>query len=311
MATALMGSPAAGQGEWPSRRFGHDDLGRAQRFVTGKRRRGLRSSPGDAAPAQDSCQDISPDERERLLLAHLPQVRSIAFRVGGRLPQHVAGEDLYHAGVVGLIEAVDHYDPRKNSRFPAYAQFRIRGAMLDSLREADWGSRLLRRRERQLERETARLHEELGRPPDDLEAARSMRMSIGEYRRLTADLRCLRLESLGEKGTGDGPKLAEPRAGGHDPFELCLRAEIGAIVAAATGEMDERERRVLGLYYGEELTMKEVGRALGVGESRVCQLHGAALDKVRAHLGNRKTAGQGNEMVRARGKARQIRSRSE
>lgn len=308
MATALTRDPLSRRGKWLNRQTGHDARTRTRRFVPEERRWRLRPSPKESAPVHESCRSLSPDERERLLLAHLPQVRSIALRMRGHLPPQVPGDDVFQAGVVGLIEAADHYNPRKDTGFSTYAQFRVRGAMLDNLRASDWSPRGLRRRGRQLERETARLRAKLGRSPDEFETARAMGMGIDEYRRVALDLQSLRFEGLDEECSVDSPKFADPRSGGPDPFELCLRAEIGTIVAAASGEMSELERRVLDLYYGEELTMKEVGQALGVGESRVCQLHAAAITRLQARIAQRPAADRKNAKIYARGKATRIRS---
>ncbi|HVB98655.1 MAG TPA: FliA/WhiG family RNA polymerase sigma factor [Candidatus Dormibacteraeota bacterium] len=292
MATALVGSQSFGRGQWPGHRSAEEVGRNASRRAFGKRLIPYRPASGDSLFRRPPRPRISPDERERLLMAHLPQVRSIASRLRRRLPPQAGEEDLFHAGVVGLIEAVDRYDPRKGAPFAAFADFRIRGAIFDCLREIDWGPRRLRRCGRQLGAVKESLRKELGRSPDEFESAWAMRLGVEEYRRLIAELRGLRLETLDEEAAGEPRRFSEPHAQGCDPFELCLRAGIGAIVAESAAGLDERERRVLALYYDEELKMKEVAGALGVGESRVCQLHVAALGKVRARLGERNSRRQ-------------------
>lgn len=265
MATALMERQTLGSGSWCGLRRGYPAGGNL-RWPAAQRR------------------SISTGERERLLLAHLPQVHSIANGLRRRFPPHVSEEDLFHAGVVGLIEAVDRYDPRKSPGFHAFAELRIRGAIFDSLREMDWGPRRLRRCGRQLDRVRENLRGQFGRPADEFELARAMGLGIDEYRHLLAELGGLHLESLDDPSLANSVKFPEPRTQGSDPSALCWRVEIAAIVAETAGKLTWRERRVLALYYGEELTMKEVAGELGVAESRVCQLHAAALGKLRARI---------------------------
>jgi RNA polymerase sigma factor for flagellar operon FliA len=227
-----------------------------------------------------------PEERERLLLEHLPQVRYIARRIHDRLPAQVPLEDLVHAGVVGLIDAVEKFDPGKNVLLKSYAKFRIRGAILDSLRELDWSPRHLRRQARQIEEAHRDLKLRLGRVASEPEA--ELRMSLDEFQHLLGELRGLDLGSLQAEFT-DGKSDEETiscKLGGtdKDPFFLCLRGELQSLVANALGDLEKKERQVVTLYYLEELTMKEVGVVLGVGESRVSQIHSVALVRLRARL---------------------------
>ena len=233
---------------------------------------------------------LDPEERNRLLIEHLPQVQYIARRVHDRLPSQVPIEDLYHAGVLGLMEALERYDPEKQVQFKSYAKFRIRGAVLDSLREMDWSPRSLRRQAREVEQAHERLRQRLGRGPTELEAAEELGLSIEEYQRLIGDLGGLGIGSL-EKETGENgeeTELLRYRADAdEDPYALCLRSELQERVAEAIRELEAQEQQVLGLYYQEELTMREVGEVIGVGESRVSQIHSAALVKLRSRLRRR------------------------
>jgi RNA polymerase sigma factor for flagellar operon FliA len=237
--------------------------------------------------------EIDAAERDRLLLEQIPQVRYIAARIHDRLPQSVALEDLVHAGVLGLIDALHKYDPGKNVQFKSYAKFRIRGAILDSLRELDWSPRDLRRKARRMENTHRRLKAELGRAASEPELAAAMGMDLEEFYRLLRDLRGLDLGSLQVEPSENHaePELYRylPGGGDHgggdeDPFYLCLHSEMKEMLARAIGELPERERQVLALYYYEELTMKEIGQVLGVGESRISQIHSAALVRVRSQL---------------------------
>jgi len=228
------------------------------------------------------------EERERMLMEQLPQVRYIARRIHERLPRHVPFEDLVHAGVVGLIDALQKFDRSKHVQFGSYAKFRIRGAILDSLREMDWSPRDLRRKARQLEEAHNRLSSELGRNPSESELAAAMGLDLHGLQVLLGEIDGLEVGSLRVLSPRDGAEedLCEYLA--NDPEEtpllFCLRSEMKELLARAIAELPEKERQVLALYYFEELTMKEVGAVLGVGESRVSQIHSMAVIRLRARL---------------------------
>jgi RNA polymerase sigma factor for flagellar operon FliA len=231
---------------------------------------------------------MDPEERERLLLEHLPQVRYIARRIHDRLPAQVPLEDLIHAGVIGLIDAVEKFDPSKNVLLKSYAKFRIRGAILDSLRALDWSPRHLRRRARLIGEAHRDLKLRLGRTATEPELAVELGMSLQDFQHLLGELRGLDLGSLQAESTdskSDDEVISyQPGGADRDPFFLCLRGEMKSLVAAALEELDEKERQVVTLYYLEELTMKEVGLVLGVGESRVSQIHSVALVRLRVRI---------------------------
>src|ERR1700730_1252790 len=229
-------------------------------------------------------------ERERLLNENLPEVRYTARRIHDRLPSHVPFEDLVHAGILGLIDAVDKFDPGKNVQLKSYARFRICGAILDSLRQMDWSPRNLRRQARRIEEAHREIAAELGRAPSEPELAARLGLPLEEFQRLLGELRGLDLGSLqahSEENGGDDVAAAVAIRPEEDPFQLTLRSEMRALVAQAIEQLDERERQVLGLYYLEELTMKEVGVLLEIGESRVSQIHPAALIRLRSRLHGR------------------------
>ncbi len=235
-----------------------------------------------------SRQTKDAEERERLLLEHLPQVRCIARRIHDRLPSHVPLEDLIHAGVVGLIDAVEKYDPGKNVELKAYAKFRIRGAILDSLRELDWGPRQLRRQARRIEEAHRDLQSRLGHVASEPELAAELGMSLREFQELLGEVRGLDLGHLHAEST-DTKSIEDVASGKHgladkDPFFLCLSGEMQSLIGTALEDLDEKEKQVMTLYYLKELTMKEVGFVLGVGESRVSQIHSIALVRLRARL---------------------------
>ena len=227
-------------------------------------------------------------QREQLLLDHLPHVHHIARRIHYRLPPQVPLEDLVHAGILGLMDAVQKFDPRRNVRLKHYAEFRIRGAILDSLREVDWGPRALRRKARKLEEAVSRCRARLGREPSEPEIAGELGISPKALNELRADLRGLNLSNLQNEEPSvpnrTGPATTAPMSDNDDPFECALREEMSGLLTRAMAELPSREREVLFLYHFRELSMKAIGVALGVGESRISQIRSAGLVHLRAAL---------------------------
>jgi len=227
-------------------------------------------------------------DSEQLLLEQLPQVKYIARRIHERLPQHVPFDDLLHAGIVGLIDAMHKFDAAKNVRFASYAKFRIRGAILDSLRDMDWSPRDLRRKARRLEAAMQQLQAELGHSASEPELAKAMGMSLEDFQHMLDEIRGLEVGSLQIESLEDGREtdLGEtlPGPADQDPLTLYLKQERKQVLADAIRQLPEREQQVLALYYQEELTMKEVGAVLGVGESRVSQIHSMAVARLRSLL---------------------------
>ena len=226
-------------------------------------------------------------EQERVLLEHLPVVRFLARRIHERLPQHVEIEDLISAGVVGLMDAFAKFDPEKKVQFRSYAQFRIRGAILDSLRTLDWSPRELRRKGRAVEEAIRVLTSRLGRAPSESEVAQEMTISLDEYQQLLGDLKGLEIGTLHverNEDSGDEELAYVPGNPEEDPLFRCLRGELEERLTEAIAKLPERERLVMTLYYYEEMTMREIGLALGVVESRVSQVHASAVARLRASL---------------------------
>ncbi|MGA9473073.1 MAG: FliA/WhiG family RNA polymerase sigma factor [Terriglobales bacterium] len=227
-------------------------------------------------------------ERERVLMEQLPQVRYIARRIHERLPRHVPFEDLVHAGVVGLIDALGKFDQSKHVQFSSYAKFRIRGAILDSLRELDWSPRELRRKGRQVEEAYNQIAVKLGRTPTETDLAGTLGIRLEDLQSLLAELDSLEIGSLRIESAHSGKEedLSDSIAAKVEetPFFQCLRSEMKELLAGAIAELPEKEQRVLSLYYFEELTMKEVGVVLGIGESRVSQIHSLAMVRLRSRL---------------------------
>lgn len=253
--------------------------------------------------AKQNYQDVSKmdqDERDLLFMQTLPEVHYIAKRIHDRLPPHVPFEDLVNAGVVGLLEAIRNFDPTRGVKVKTYAKLRIHGAILDSLRGMDWGPRSVRRQGRELEEAHRRLRAKLERPPSEEELAQEMGISLENLRGLLSDLRGLNLGSIQavEDETQGGEQVFKYVANSPDenPYYLCLRSELRQCLAKAIEELPERERQLLALYYHEELTMKEVGVVLGVGESRVSQIHAAAMTRLRIRM--QEFLGERSELAR-------------
>ncbi|HTV09652.1 MAG TPA: FliA/WhiG family RNA polymerase sigma factor [Candidatus Aquilonibacter sp.] len=250
------------------------------------------SSPAFNAPL--AAQPImSGAERDRLLLEHLPSVRFIARKIHKTLPRHVELDDLISAGMVGLVESFNRFDASRHVQFKSYAQFRIRGAILDWLRTLDWGSRDLRRKARAIGEATRVLAQQLGRVPTEQEIAHEIRWELEELQQFMGELKGLEVSSLNadhSKEDDDEELQYVPAPEEEDPFFRCLQAESRQHIIDAIEELPEKERLVLTLYYYEELTMREIGLTLGVVESRVSQIHSAAIRRLRSALGGRKIA---------------------
>ena len=225
------------------------------------------------------------EELQHVVLEQMPQVKYIARRIHEHLPQHVPFEDLMQAGMVGLMDAVHKFDSEKNVKFASYAKFRIRGAILDSLREYDWSPRDLRRKSRQIDTVVQKLQTELGRSATEPEMAKALGMSLEEFQALTNEIRGLEVSSLNGEANEEGQEtdLAQniPGPPDEDPLTLFEKGEVNTRLQKAIEKLPEREQQVLMLYYQQELTMREVGNLMGVGESRVSQIHSTAVSRLR------------------------------
>jgi RNA polymerase sigma factor FliA len=244
---------------------------------------------GSSAALSEAGSETSIDkaERDRLLLEHMPVVRFVARKIHERLPQHVELEDLVGAGIVGLIDAFHKFDRKKEVQFRSYAQFRIRGAILDSLRSLDWGSRDLRRKGREIEDAVQRLTHRLNRKPADTEVADELGLPLARYQQLTGDLKSLEIGSLNEVRAEDNAEeeLAYvPASPDEDPLLQCMKSQMSAQLSAAVATLPEREARILTLYYVEEMTLKQIGAMLGLAESRISQIRAAAVLELRSRM---------------------------
>jgi len=255
---------------------------------TGNAGRGYRQ--GGSYPPPAAAATVVPvltSEQERVLLEHLPMVRFHARRIHEKLPQHVDLEDLISAGVVGLMDAFAKFDPAKKVQFRSYAQFRIRGAILDSLRTLDWSPRELRRKGRAVEEAIRQLTARTGRVPGEQEIAAEVGLTLEGYQQLLGDLKGLEIGTLHaerNEDSGEEELAYIPGRTEEDPLFRCLRGELEERLADAIANLPERERLVMTLYYYEEMTMREIGLALGVVESRVSQVHASAVVHLRSAL---------------------------
>jgi RNA polymerase sigma factor for flagellar operon FliA len=227
------------------------------------------------------------ETRDRIVLENLSLAKAIAIRVHENLPVHIDIEDLIHAGVLGLIDAVEKFDSTKNVAFQSYAKHRIKGSILDSLRQLDWASRDLRKRQKQVDALTRDLSAKLGRPPAEAEVANGMGVSVERWRTMAMELRTAGLAPLcGPRPSDQDRDRAEefPATPDLRPDLMCERQQLRTTLAKAIETLPVRYQKVVFLYYTNELTMKEIGDVLGVNESRVSQIHKTALKRMAVAL---------------------------
>jgi RNA polymerase sigma factor for flagellar operon FliA len=226
-------------------------------------------------------------ERERLIEEHLPQVHLIARRFHEKLPSSVCLGDLISTGVIGLISAIDNYDPRQNAKLRTYAEFKIRGAILDSLRGMDWASRHRRRKARDIEHAIHKAEQKLQHAPTEEQIATEMGMSLDDYHARLVEIQGLNLESLDMTTSPSSNKtlmslLADPEE--NLPSNLLERSELERLLAKCIGEMPEKEKTVISLYYLEELTLREIAEVMDLHISRVAHLKSTALLRLRSQM---------------------------
>jgi RNA polymerase sigma factor FliA len=229
--------------------------------------------------------------RDSLILEHMPQIRFIAQRISCKLPASVELDDLVSAGILGLIDALDKFDPERGVKFKTYAELRIRGSILDSLRGLDWAPRSLRKKRKALEKAYGELEQELGRPANDTEVASRLDLSLEALHQLLDEVKGINLGNFHEAWEEDehgnrveGALQYLPEDPERSPFVICQKDEMQRILGQAIDRLPENERLVMTLYYYEELTMKEIGQILNVNESRVSQLHTKAVLRLRSRL---------------------------
>ena len=238
------------------------------------------------ARVKSNAEAVKLARRDRVVLEHLPLVKAIAVRVHENLPVHVELDDLVHAGILGLFDAATKFNPDKQVAFSSYAKHRIKGAILDSLRQLDWASRDMRRRHKQVEAATRELASALQRTPTEQEIAEKLGMDVERWRNMMIDLRNIGLISASTRTNEneDLPAPDFPSKPETQPDSICAREQLRGVLGIAIKTLPERYQKVVTLYYTNELTMKEIGGILGINESRVSQIHKAALEKMATAL---------------------------
>lgn len=236
--------------------------------------------------AQPNAPVIERTQRERVVLEHLPLVKAIAIRVHETLPVHLDLDDLIHAGILGLMDAVAKYRPEKKVAFSSYAKHRIKGAILDSLRQLDWASRDMRKRHKQVEAAVRELSLTLQRNPTEAEIAAKLGVGLDRWRQMASEMQNMGLVSSSSRRP-DQEDLPAPDYPAHpdtQPDAMWAREQLHNVLWEAMKALPPRYQQVVTLYYTRDLTMREIGEVMGVNESRVSQIHKSALEKMAASL---------------------------
>ncbi|RME14590.1 MAG: FliA/WhiG family RNA polymerase sigma factor [Bdellovibrio sp.] len=232
---------------------------------------------------------LTAQQKDKLIMEYAPLIKFIAQKIAIRLPAHIELDDLISSGVIGLMDAIEKYDPTRDNKFKTYAEFRIRGSILDELRAQDWVPRSVRDKAKMLDRTMIQLEAELGRSPSEEEIAERLNLSLDEFHDLVNQVRPVSVLSIDEQSTFsnvdkksilnilDGCKI-------NNPFNQLKLKAIKKVVTQAIESLPERQRLVLSLYYYEDLNLKEIGKVLRVTESRVSQLHAQAIARLRSKL---------------------------
>jgi len=228
-------------------------------------------------------------DKNSLLTAHMPLVKRLAHQMKAKLPPSVEVDDLVQAGMMGLLDAINRYEENHGAQFETYAVLRIRGAMLDELRSSDWMPRSTRANMRKVEQAMATLQQQLGRPPSESEVAKSLKLSLADYQDLLGDSgghQLVYYEDFHDDEGGDS-FLDRHAVDDADPLKSLLDTDFRQTVIDAIDALPPREKMLMGLYYEEELNLKEIGAVMGVSESRVSQLHTQAVARLRTYLRER------------------------
>jgi RNA polymerase sigma factor for flagellar operon FliA len=234
---------------------------------------------------QGSKDPTIPADKEEIILRHCDLIKYMALRLASRLPPHVSVDDLFNAGVIGLMDAIEKFDPEQQIQFRTYAKIRIKGAMLDEIRAMDWVPRSLRQKSTLLTKTAATLSEKLGRHPTDEEMAAELDVTLDHYYHLLDEIKGISLMPLEiQEAVQDAQGEAQLATAADGPFQAVYREQLRDELAAAIETLPKNEQLILSLYYYEELTMKEIGAVMGYTESRISQLHTKAVLRLRTRL---------------------------
>jgi len=225
--------------------------------------------------------EVKKQQRDQRIVEHVGLVKRIAYHLLHRLPSSVQVDDLIQAGMIGLIEASKHYDAAQGASFETYAGIRIRGAMLDELRHSDWAPRSLHKKMRQVSEAMREIEHMTGRDAKDSDVAQKLGISLDEYHEILRDSAAARVFSLDAEDPDHPLQLGSDE---REPLTIMQEEGFEQALAQCISELPEREQLVMALYYNDELNLKEIGQVLEVSESRVCQIHGQALARIRARL---------------------------
>ncbi|HSY17133.1 MAG TPA: FliA/WhiG family RNA polymerase sigma factor, partial [Candidatus Acidoferrales bacterium] len=229
------------------------------------------------------------DTENALVQKYMPLVSAVMSRLAMTLPEHVSQDDLFSAGLVGMLQALRNFDPACNTSFETYARVRIRGAMLDELRRMDWVPRTIHEKARKMKSVLLELEQKLGRTPTEAQMAKAMKLSVDEYQELLDEVRpaafvCLDAVSASEEGDGGALYEIIADSGGDNPLENTSNNELKQVVFERLKELPEMQRKVLALYYIEDMHLREIAEVFGLTESRICQIHAQAVIALRAFV---------------------------